>query len=116
MLESPDECWDETCPTGEGNLQLVKKNKLDCLKNNAKSVCSCCAKNGLPDCLVAVPNVGLVDTCNGKWVESYHNLSNYNNSCIVKENFISLSGAVRRPFSPSYYDPNYKKPYLSGVS
>lgn len=34
----------------------------------------------------------------------------------MKEKFISLSGAVRRPFSPAYYDPNYVQPRVAGVN
>lgn len=32
------------------------------------------------------------------------------------ENFVSLSGAVRRPYSPKYYDPYYKQPIIPGVN
>ena len=32
----------------------------------------------------------------------------------MKEPFISLYSAVRMPFSPSRYDPNYKQPHLDG--
>lgn len=31
------------------------------------------------------------------------------------ENF-SLSAAIRLPYSPGYYDPNYKPPFVPGVS
>lgn len=34
----------------------------------------------------------------------------------MKEKFISLSGAVRRPFSHLYYDPNYIQPLMDGVN
>jgi len=33
----------------------------------------------------------------------------------IEENFVSLSSAVRRPFSPSYYFPNYIQPHVDGV-
>ena len=34
----------------------------------------------------------------------------------MKEPFMSLYAAVRMPFSPSRYDPNYKQPFLAGVN
>lgn len=34
----------------------------------------------------------------------------------VGEKFISLSASIRRPFSPSYYNPNYKQPHVAGVN
>ncbi len=33
-----------------------------------------------------------------------------------KESFLSLYAAVRRPFSPAYYDPNYVQPSFPGVN
>jgi len=63
----------------------------------------------------------------------YQSLDNYNGSKCGKsiylnfpntvyspwsvevENF-SLSAAIRRPYSLGYYDPNYKQPFVSGVS
>ena len=34
----------------------------------------------------------------------------------MKEPFMSLYAAVRMPFSPGRYDPNYKQPFLAGVN
>jgi hypothetical protein len=41
---------------------------------------------------------------------------NHMKGSITEENFVSLSAAVRRPFSPAYYFPNYKQPHLDGVN
>lgn len=34
----------------------------------------------------------------------------------MKEPFMSLYAAVRLPFSPGRYDPNYVQPFLAGVN
>ncbi len=33
-----------------------------------------------------------------------------------RENFLSLYAAVRRPFNPAYWDPNYVQPFMPGVN
>ena len=56
---------------------------------------------------------------NGKHYHPNHNLAD-SKGCMkdsdMKEPFMSLYAAVRMPFSPSRYDPNYKQPFLAGVN
>lgn len=122
-----DDCWDQVCPTAtHGN---IAKQKLDCLHANKKNICNCCKLRGLPDCKILIPNVGLQDVCREMHTNSssYRQLGMYNGEKYMgkdyldfsgknHENFVSLSGAVRRPYSPSYYDPNYKQPLFPGVN
>jgi hypothetical protein len=60
-----------------------------------------------------------LDVYNGKKCDKsiYLNFPNtvYSPWSVEVENF-SLSAAIRRPFSPGYYDPNYKPPFVPGVS
>ena len=55
----------------------------------------------------------------GKHYHPNHNLAD-KKGCMkdsdMKENFISLYAAVRMPFSPGRYDPNYVQPFLAGVN
>lgn len=53
---------------------------------------------------------------------TYITMKTYNNSpkCRIdlhmKETFFSLYASIRRPFSPSYYDPTYVEPLFPGVN
>lgn len=121
-----DDCWDKVCPTGDHGD--VAKKKLDCLHANKEDICKCCKESNLPDCRVLIPNVGLPDVCTEMYTRSpYRQLGMYNGEKCTKkdyldfsgkkrEDFVSLSAAVRMPFSPGYYDPNYKQPFWPGVN
>jgi hypothetical protein len=60
-----------------------------------------------------------VDCDLGKHYHPSHSTANSRgcmNDADMGEKFVSLSAAIRQPFSQAYYDPNYKQPYVAGVN
>lgn len=67
--------------------------------------CYCCRRKH------TVANKNLIDTS----VYQPKIMKHKDNDLQYRERF-SLFASVRPPYSPSRYDPNYKKPQIEGVS